>query len=222
MSEAESENLGEEEFKIQQRWVISASNFSWVCNTKKDSAGRDYVRLTKFDRSLVRFALHKGMVHGQRSANVAIMDRLIQSRRAASVQAVQSQTEDNAKARKRKVRHEDGSLVDDFVTIDLEEVTDANGKKLGGYGTRALWGLDSSQLWLELTKANMEYMRAIIAKGQEEPGRTRQKCPQPKDETPKRPRRRKKRKTTSQSDGSPNKKSQKSPPQASAGTAPGE
>ena len=161
-----SDNLdSDEEFvTIKTRWVVSnAHQKHWVPSTKEASDGRVYIKLTKFDRSLVMFALGKGM-QGKRNANVEAFDRLLEARKAASVQAVQAATDDseNTGTKKRKVRAEDQSLLAaSHVTIDVPEVRFQN-QTMGGYGMRCLWGIDSSCLWVELCKSNLKYMKAII------------------------------------------------------------
>ena len=169
MSDAESDKGVE--FTLEQKWVVTWSSEKWVLETKADKGGRDYLKVFKFDRSLVKFCLQKPMVVGQRSGNVAMMDKLLEMRKAASVQAVHEAKEEDHNKRKRKVRNEDASLVEDYVTIELDEI-DYNGKRLGGYGARCLWGLDKSVLWIELCRANLEYLRGIIAMGQDDHGRT--------------------------------------------------
>ena len=104
---------------------------------KQDSHQRDYIQVGKFDRSFVKFCLGQGMVAGKRSANVPAFDKLLENRKAASVQAVKASSEDDSK-KKRKARPEDESLVDGFIHIELEEI------QLGGYSARALWGLDKN------------------------------------------------------------------------------
>lgn len=109
-SEADSNNSDDEEWvTIKTRWVVSNANQKvWVPTTKEAADGRVYIKLTKFDRSLVMFALGKGM-QGKRNANVEAFDRLLEARKAASVQAVQAATDDseNTGSKKRKVRAED-------------------------------------------------------------------------------------------------------------------
>ena len=167
---------------IKTRWVVSnAHQKHWVPSTKEASDGRVYIKLTKFDRSLVMFALGKGM-QGKRNANVEAFDRLLEARKAASVQAVQAATDDseNTGTKKRKVRAEDQSLLAaSHVTIDVPEVRFQN-QTMGGYGMRCLWGIDSSCLWVELCKSNLKYMKAIICLGQGQGGKTRSNARVPK------------------------------------------
>ena len=182
MADAPSEEAEEQpRMTIAQKWVIKCcdnrrSKF-WVANTKDDSHGRPYIKLSKFDRSFVYFCLGKGMdLESQRSANVQGFDALMQRRKAASVQAVHRALEtENSQGKKRKVRDEDKELVDDHVTIELDELTTNDGRVCGGFGARVLWGLDSSTLWLELTEANMEFMRVMVRAGQSDRGKTKSK-----------------------------------------------
>ena len=72
----------EESVTIKSRWVVSNANQKvWVPSTKEASDGRVYIKLTKFDRSLVMFALGKGM-RGKRNANVEAFDRLLEARKS--------------------------------------------------------------------------------------------------------------------------------------------
>ena len=158
-------------FSLEKRWVIFSKGQKWVPQCKQDSHQRDYIQVGKFDRSFVKFCLGQGMVVGKRSANVPAFDKLLENRKAASVQAVNANTEDDSK-KKRKVRPEDESLVDGFIHIELEEIQ-WQGDTLGGYSARALWGLDKNTLWIELTKANLTYLKAMVSAGQGERGRTR-------------------------------------------------
>ena len=111
------------------------------------------------------------------SANVSQFDELIARRKAASIAAVHRALESEGgenpdkKAKKRKIREEDSSLVDDHVVIELDEIQ-VGSKQIGGFGARVLWGLDSSTLWLELTETNLEYMRQLVSQGQEKKGKT--------------------------------------------------
>ena len=196
MADAPSEEADEQpRMTIAQKWVIKCgdnrrSKF-WVANTKDDSHGRPYIKLSKFDRSFVYFCLGKGMdLESQRSANVQGFDALMQRRKAASVQAVHRALEtEHSQGKKRKVREEDKELVDDHVTIELDELTANDGRICGGYGARVLWGLDSSTLWLELTEANMDFMRVMVRAGQSDRGKTKAKNTAAKGKpSPKRPR----------------------------------
>ena len=196
MADAPSEEADEQpRMTIAQKWVIKCgdnrrSKFC-VANTKDDSHGRPYIKLSKFDRSFVYFCLGKGMdLEHQRSANVQGFDALMQRRKAASVQAVHRALEtEHSQGKKRKVREEDKELVDDHVTIELDELTANDGRICGGYGARVLWGLDSSTLWLELTEANMDFMRAMVRAGQSDRGKTKAKNTAAKGKpSPKRPR----------------------------------
>ena len=168
---------------IERRWVVRTPSKGrgkyWVANTKDDGQGRPYIKLQKFDRSFVWFCLRKGMRVGESecSANVSQFDELIARRKAASIAAVHRALESEGgenpdkKAKKRKIREEDSSLVDDHVVIELDEIQ-VGSKQIGGFGARVLWGLDSSTLWLELTETNLEYMRQLVSQGQEKKGKT--------------------------------------------------
>lgn len=176
---------------ISQRWVIKTSSSPagrgkyWVANTKNDSQGRAYIKLTKFDRSFVFFCLGKGMKLGEEkpcSANVAKFDDLITKRKAASIAAVHSALENAgenppnpppAKGKKRKIREEDRHLVGDHVVIELDELH-VGSQIIGGFGARVLWGLDNSALWIELTATNLGYMKELVKGGQEQKGKSRQ------------------------------------------------
>ena len=169
----------EVELLIQKRWVVRSKgkrNKWWVASTKDSAEGDPFIRLSKFDRSFVYFCLGKGMDLGAKvSANVKPFDDLLAKRKAASVQAVLSALEGSSdgNTKKRKVREEDRHLCKDYVNIELEEVKVNDCKILGGHSARVLWGLDSSTLWLELTKTNMEYMKELIRGSQDEGGKTR-------------------------------------------------
>lgn len=168
---------------IERRWVVRTPSKGrgkyWVANTKDDGQGRPYIKLQKFDRSFVWFCLRKGLKVGENecSANVSKFDELIARRKAASIAAVhralESEADENPdkKVKKRKIREEDSSLVDDHVVIELDEIQ-VGSKQMGGFGARVLWGLDSSTLWLELTETNLEYMRQLISQGQENKGKS--------------------------------------------------
>ena len=179
-SATEVEQDGQPRLVIEKRWVLKNPGKSskwWVALTKDDSQGRSYIRLSKFDRSFVWFCFHKGMnfAEGKKlSANVQQFDELLKKRKAASIQAVHtaigSEASDSQQSqlKKRKVREEDKTLCQDWVTVELDEVKNENGDVVGGHAAKTLWGLDLSTLWIELTETNLLYMKEMVKAGQKE------------------------------------------------------
>ena len=57
--------------------------------------------------------------------------------------------------------------MDAVVEIQTPEVQ-WDGHMYGGFRMKVLWGLQSKDLWAELTVSNLKYLRAVVASGQSE------------------------------------------------------
>ena len=180
MAGSASEGEGQEcaqELDVKEAWVIrEGANKVWLPTTYF-CEGRTFLKLSKFDRGFVMFCLKKSMNlttrqgDGQhRSANVAGFEKLLTLRREASTAAASAameMQEDGQKGKKRKVREADRHLVDAVVEIQTPEVQ-WDGHMYGGFRMKVLWGLQSKDLWAELTVSNLKYLRAVVASGQSE------------------------------------------------------
>ena len=166
--------------KIEQKWVVTSSGERAWLPTTVEKAGAPFVRLSKFDRGFVKFCLNKTMSStskkgdGHRNANVPHFDALLSLRKEASIQAASaalemedSLTEESKamKRKKRKVREEDAHLVSPIVTIQTPQLQ-WKGVTHVSRPMRVLWGLTSKNLWVELTKENMTFMKNMVASGQ--------------------------------------------------------
>ena len=65
------------------------------------------------------------------------------------------------------MRDSDRHLVDGVVEIQAPEI-EWSDNVYGGFTMHVLWGLQSKDLWAELTIQNLHYLRAVVASGQSE------------------------------------------------------
>ena len=176
-SEGEEQDEDEQELDVKEAWVIRVGSKNVWLPTTHRCDGRIFMKLSKFDRGFVKFCLKKSMNlttrkgDGQhRSANVAGFEKLLSLRTAASkaaASAAMEMQEDGQKGKKRKVRDSDRHLVDGVVEIQAPEI-EWSDNVYGGFTMHVLWGLQSKDLWAELTIQNLHYLRAVVASGQSE------------------------------------------------------
>lgn len=180
---ADAQGMG---FTVSQLWCISYGRSVKWCPDTKEVQGHTFVRLSKFDRALVRFALGKGMNMRKevaRSANVQMFDVLLNLRRKASTEAAERAMQmDEAGSKKQRVTEQHRALVDEVVTLRLPELpaADVHPVSRGVFECKALWGLQSGDLWIELLPQNLVWFRDMIRLGQHEKGKTRAQKGDPK------------------------------------------
>ena len=163
--------------KLSQAWVIQHEKGAWVPETLVKQ-GIVFVKLQKFQRGFVMFCLGKGMrtaKQGTRSASCSGFDDLLERRNLASQEAAQNalQVEETepgdsraTRMRKRKIREQDCHLVSPVVEFDLPAL-EWKSDFFESRRVRALWGITTKDLYLELTVENLLYLRSMVQKGQE-------------------------------------------------------
>eukprot|EP00435_Cladocopium_sp_Y103_P006913 s3514_g2.t1 len=184
-------------FTIEQRFCISYKKGAECWYPEVVSRMQEnYIKLSKFDRHFVKFALGKPMDLSKgvsRSANSTLFDKLLQLRKEASEESARQQMEmpesadaqpgdhPQPKRKSKRVRSEDGCLVDPRVTIQLPELETKNEYFLSR-PAKVLWGVTSKELWLELNEHNMQYMRAMVkhGEGQQQPRKKKENKVSPK------------------------------------------
>ena len=126
-------------FKIESHWAIVHKLDTWYPEVVTRN-GDNFIKLSKFDWKFVLFALGQPMDLSKgvaRSANSLLFDKLLELRKRASEESARQQMEmpesqDNPadpsvpKRRSKRVRVEDGCLVDPRVEIQLPELETKN------------------------------------------------------------------------------------------------
>jgi len=187
-------------FKIESHWAIVHKLDTWYPEVVTRN-GDNFIKLSKFDRKFVLFALGQPMDLSKgvaRSANSLLFDKLLELRKRASEESARQQMEmpesqDNPadpsvpKRRSKRVRVEDGCLVDPRVEIQLPELETKNEFFLSR-PAKALWGVTSKELWLELNESNLHYMKAMVKHGvgHQQPRKKKEKKGSPKKSPKKR------------------------------------
>ena len=185
-------------FKLETHWAIVHELDTWYPEVVTRN-GDNFIKLSKFDRKFVLFALGQPMDLSKgvaRSANSLLFDQLLELRKRASEESARQQMEmpesqDNPadqavpKRRPKRVRVEDGCLVDPRVEIQLPELETKNEFFLSRTA-KALWGVTSKELWLELNESNLHYMKAMVKHGQQQPRKKKEKKVSPKKSPKKR------------------------------------
>ena len=152
-------------FSIRQAVVCEFGNHKWVLDVKVVN-GVEFVGLSKWDRHFVQFSTGEALDFrsSNKSANKQFFDELLQSKKLASTAAIKKTLEDSARndevieadARRRKRK-----LSFSMSTLRASEVlgppfVDIN---VRGHSMRVLCELKTNVLWMELTHANMEFVR---------------------------------------------------------------
>ena len=180
-------------FKLESHWAIVHKMDTWYPDVVTRS-GDNFIKLSKFDRHFVKFCLQKPMDLSKgvgRSANSTLFDKLLELRKRASEESARQQMEmpesggDTASAvpkrKAKRVRVEDGCLVDPRVTIQLPDL-ETKTEYFMSRPAKALWGVTSKELWLELNEPNLHYMKALVqhGAGHQQPRKKKEKKGSPK------------------------------------------
>ena len=179
-------------FKIESHWAIVHKLDTWYPEVVTRN-GDNFVKLSKFDRKFVLFALGKPMDLSKgvaRSANSLLFDKLLELRKQASEESARQQMEmpesqdtpsDHPvpKRKAKRVRSEDGCLVDPRVVIQLPEL-ETKTEYFMSRPAKVLWGVTSKELWIELNEPNLHYMKAMVQMGlgQQQTRKKKEKDPQ--------------------------------------------
>jgi hypothetical protein len=132
---------------------------------QKTVDNKQFVRISKFDRFLCRFALKKTLQWKTHvDCNVPFMDELITLRTAACAELVMGalmqdvdDEGDRKKLKRRRIKKSDGYLTDDIVTINIPEAGDEPATTM-----RVLYGVKSEAIFIEFTKDNLSYIAKRI------------------------------------------------------------
>ena len=179
-------------FKLESHWAIVHKMDTWYPDVVTRS-GDNFIKLSKFDRHFVKFFLQKPMDLSRgvgRSANSALFDKLLELRKRASEESARQQMEMpesggtphlQPKRKAKRVRVEDGCLVDPRVIIQLPEL-ETKTEYFMSRPAKALWGVTSKELWLELNEPNLHYMKALVqhGAGHQQPRKKKEKKGSPK------------------------------------------
>eukprot|EP00438_Fugacium_kawagutii_P002937 Skav235408 [mRNA] locus=scaffold4571:4185:4997:- [translate_table: standard] len=166
----------DETFSIERHFCIVHQGNKWYPEVKQQG-NRDFIKLAKWDRNFVKFALGMPMDLSKgvaRSANSTLFEDLLTLRRNASVSSVTQQLEppnlenesnqEGRRKKKPKVRDGDKCLVDPVITIKLPEL-EHNGEWFPSRPALVLFGVQSKELWIELRSDNLAYMKCLVKKG---------------------------------------------------------
>ena len=187
-------------FQIESHWAIVHKLDTWYPEVVTRN-GDNFIKLSKFDRKFVLFALGKPMDLSKgvaRSANSLLFDKLLELRKRASEESARQQIEmaesgdtpsdqPVPKRKSKRVRVEDGCLVDPRVEIQLPEL-ETKTEYFPSRPAKVLWGVTSKELWLELNEPNLHYMKAMVQMGvgQQQARRKKEKKGSPKKSPKKR------------------------------------
>lgn len=126
------------------------------------------MKLSKLDRGLCSLVLGRSMQWHSRRDKVTLRCQWFQdmadARRQSCQQALNHQIAENAResgherpTNMRPVRSDDAYLVGDSVVVQVPAVGDLPSRHM-----RLLWICKSADLWVELSKDNIEYVAAAI------------------------------------------------------------
>ena len=171
VAEAEPERL--EPLRIERAIVIRGGHLKapWVPNVE-EVQGVPYIQLSKWSRDLTRYVSGKGMnlrVKGGRplhNINVAWFAEMVKLRRAACDATLKSVITSAAvdagqdpPTKFRQATDDDQWLCGRSVLLDAPAVAE----HVPGRQLRVLWAIKSTELWMELTLENLEYVKWAIA-----------------------------------------------------------
>jgi hypothetical protein len=151
---------------VQERYVVEYGSGTWAPTTKM-VGGNLFCRVAKWDRSFVKFCLHRPLQLSKKRPKVTIncdfYDHVFAARRAAMDKAVQtileSETTDRSSrpTKIRKVTTSDAHIAPEVLTIDLPPInhSDINIK------IQILFGF--KDLWIRCDPETLFYMRQGIA-----------------------------------------------------------
>ena len=169
--EGSQEQDVDQELTLTQVWCIRRGKRQWFPTTQV-CGGRTYVKVSKYDRGLCHLVLGQSMQRHSKKSQVTLKRKWFQemahSRRKECQNALNHQIAENAKEsgheppkKIRLVRADDAYLVGESVLVQQGPVEDGE-KVYGGRNLRILWLNKTADLWVEMTKDNVEYMIAAI------------------------------------------------------------
>ena len=98
------------------------------------------------------------------SCNLPSFNSLLRARRETSIKCAQDaleveemETDDTPQMKKRKIKSSHEALVNPVISIPFPECGDWPERQVN-----VLWGVKSSDLWVELTPANMKHLKCIL------------------------------------------------------------
>lgn len=163
--------------RIEQRWVVCdpALKSPWIPEVQ-EVEGKVFLRLQKWDSKFTAFVTAKTFnAHGKRAKNqinmLAFQDLLEQRREAchdklrARLQegyaAEQEQNPTGKPLRLRKPREDDQYLAGRIVELQMPQCEDA-GWSFGPVVLKVLWGIHTTDLWVEFSLENLKYVRGYL------------------------------------------------------------
>ena len=171
-SESGEESGGTSTVQVSLRHVVQdgAKGKAWMptCIHKMDQC---FAKCAKFDRGFVMFTLERNMLttckKGSKepvSCNLPSFNSLLQSRRETSIKCAQDaleveemETDDTPQVKKRKIKSSHEALVNPVISIPFPSCGEWPERQVN-----VLWGVKSSDLWVELTPANMKHLKCIL------------------------------------------------------------
>ena len=156
--------------QVTLRHVVQdgAKGRQWLpqCIQKMDAS---FARCSKFDRGFVMFALERGVNTSSKggspvSCNLPSFNALLKARRETSIQCAQDaleveemDTDDSPQVKKRKIKSSHEALVNPVISIAFPACKEWPERQVN-----VLWGVKSSDLWVELTPANMKHLKCLL------------------------------------------------------------
>ena len=158
--------------QVTLRHVVQdgAKGKPWMptCIQKMDTC---FAKCSKFDRGFVMFTLEKNMLttcnRGSKepvSCNLPSFNSLLQARRETSIKCAQDaleveemETDDTPQVKKRKIKSSHEALVNPVISIPFPSCGEWPQRQVN-----VLWGVRSSDLWVELTPANMKHLKCLL------------------------------------------------------------
>lgn len=157
--------------QVTQRQVVQdgAKGKPWMptCIHKMNAC---FAKCSKFDRGFVMFALERTMNTSSKgrsdpvSCNLPSFNSLLQTRRETSIKCAQDalevedlETDDSPQVKKRKIKSSHEALVNPVISIPFPACEEWPERQVN-----VLWGVKSSDLWIELTPANMKHLKCIL------------------------------------------------------------
>lgn len=134
------------------------------------------------------------------SCNLPSFNSLLRARRETSIKCARDaleveemETDDTPQMKKRKIKSSHEALVNPVISIPFPECGDWPERQVN-----VLWGVKSSDLWVELTPANMKHLKCILKTEMEKGEVTCKKKASPKKKraSPKKSPRRRLRRST--------------------------
>ena len=139
-----------------------------TCIHKMDAC---FAKCSKFDRGFVMFTLERNMLttcnkggKGPVSCNLLAFNSLLQARRETSIKCAQDaleveemETDDAPQVKKRKIKSSHEALVNPVISIPFPSCGEWPERQVN-----VLWGVKSSDLWVELIPANMKHLKCIL------------------------------------------------------------